>query len=187
MKTDSFTALRSPGKVEIPVALHFMPFQGAHGSTSFCRKVVTVDWILELPAKTCNGQIEAESCAKCWFFSLGFNSFFSSCSPKMIWNCGTPLAHPSVITNTKSRRETLNSPPRSRGHPFKDLGHWLWKLGCGRFLGYVILINSSLSCCKIINSFKADFPPVSTLASFPCLKCSDYTQASTQVETVGGG
>lgn len=39
----------------------------------------------------------------------------------------------------------------------------------------------------IINSTEAYFPPVSTPASVPYIKYSDYTQVSSKAETAGGG
>lgn len=39
----------------------------------------------------------------------------------------------------------------------------------------------------IINSIEAYFPPVSSPASVPYIKYSDYTQVSTKAETARGG
>lgn len=55
-------------------------------------------------------------CAKCWFFSLGFNSLSSTYSPKRTWNWVTPVANPAIITDPKDRGETQNKLQRSRGN-----------------------------------------------------------------------
>lgn len=75
---------------------------------SLAESIIAVDRVPDSPTKTCDWQIKSKSCAKCWFFSLGFNSFSSNYSPKRIWSKLLLLILQSLQTEKVEERSRTN-------------------------------------------------------------------------------